>query len=83
MPSPTTATTSDFSRIQPSGSSDAGTWSLVNDDSILQLTSENDPANPENWVIESMTPRKLVLVLTRDTSIKDGPTVIEFILEPF
>jgi hypothetical protein len=30
-----------------------------------------------------MTPRKMVLVITRDIDIKSGPGKIELILEPF
>src|SRR6187549_2059877 len=37
MPSPTTSTTSEFSRVQPSGETDAGSWSLENDETILRL----------------------------------------------
>ena len=83
MPSPTSATTSDFNRVQPSGNTDDGTWSLENNDSILRLIPNNDPVLTEDWIIESMTPRKMVLILNRDTGIKAGPSKIEFILEPF
>ncbi len=82
-PTPSTAITSVFDRVQPSGASDNGTWELQDLDKTLVLTSVNDPANPEHWIIESFTPRQLVLVLNRDTSIKDGPSTIKFVLEPF
>ncbi len=82
-PDPTTATTSDFDRIQPSGENDAGSWSLENNETILRLIPGNDPALTEDWIIESMTPRRMVLILNRDTSIKDGPAKIEFVLQPF
>lgn len=81
-PTPSTATSSTFTRIQPSGASDDGTWELQNLDKILVLTSTNDPANPEKWIIESFTPRQLILVLNREPS-KDGPSTIKFVLEPF
>ncbi|MBL7857703.1 MAG: hypothetical protein JNM57_08435 [Cyclobacteriaceae bacterium] len=83
MPSPTTATTSVFSRVQPSGNTDDGSWSLENNETILRLLPDNDPAFMEDWIIESMTPRKMVLIINRDTGIKAGPSKIEFILEPF
>lgn len=83
MPAPTTAETADFDRIQPSGISDDGTWSVENDGSILRLVPNNDPAFTEDWIIDSMTPRKMILVINRDTGIKEGPAKIEFILEPF
>ena len=83
MPSPTTATTSAFSRVQPSGETDAGTWSLENNETVLRLIPDNDPLFTEDWIIESMTPRKMVLVINRDTGIKQGPSTIEFVLEPF
>jgi hypothetical protein len=83
MPSPETATTSAFDRIQPSGLSDSGTWSLENNESILRLIPDNNQALAEDWIIESMTPRTMVLIINRDTGIKEGPGKIEFILEPF
>jgi len=83
MPSPTTATTSDFNRTQPSGETDNGSWSLENNDQILRLIPNNDTALTEDWIIESMTPRTMVLIINRDVNIKDGPGKIEFVLEPF
>jgi hypothetical protein len=83
MPAPTTAVTSDFERIQPSGISDNGEWSVENNGTILRLIPDNNPVFTEDWIIESMTPRKMILIINRDTGIKDGPSKIEFILEPF
>jgi hypothetical protein len=83
MPAPTTATTSSFTRTQTSGSTDDGSWSLENNEKILRLVPDNNPLLTEDWIIESMTPRKMVLVINRDVGIKDGPGKIEFILEPF
>ncbi len=82
-PNPADALTSDFTRTQPSGATDNGTWELQDLDKTLVLTSTNDPTNPERWIIESFTLRQLVLVLNRNTSIKDGPGTIKFVLEPF
>lgn len=82
-PSPTTALTSDFNRTQPSGTTDGGTWSLENNTTILRLIPDNDVARTEDWIIESLTPRQLILVINRDTGIKDGPSKIRFVLEPF
>jgi len=82
MPSPASATTSAFSRTQPSGDSDEGTWSLENDESILRLIPQNDPLLTEDWIIESMTPRKMILIINRDVNIKEGPGKIEFVLSP-
>jgi len=82
MPSPATATTSTFSRTQPSGDSDEGTWSLENDESILRLIPNDDPLLTEDWIIESMTPRKMILIINRDVNIKEGPGKIEFVLSP-
>lgn len=82
MPSPTTATTSAFSRIQFSGATDEGSWSLENNESILRLVPDNNQVLAEDWIIESMTPRKMVLIINRDVGIKDGPAKIEFLLEP-
>lgn len=82
MPSPSTATTSNFSRTQPAGTTDDGTWSLENNETILRLIPESDPLLTEDWVIESMTPRSMILIMNRDTDIKQGPAKIEFVLEP-
>jgi len=83
MPDPTTAATSDFSRISVSGVPDDGTWSLENDESVLRLIPAGNTDLTEDWVIESMTPRQMTLVINRDTGIKQGPARIEFVLEPF
>jgi hypothetical protein len=83
MPAPTDATSSEFIRTQPSGSTDDGSWSLENNESILRLIPDNNQSLTEDWIIESMSPRKMVLVINRDAGIKDGPGKIEFILEPF
>lgn len=83
MPAPVTAETSAFSRIQFSGSSDEGSWSLENNESILRLVPGDNQTLTEDWIIESMTPRKMVLIINRDVGIKDGPAKIEFLLEPF
>ncbi len=82
-PSPKDAIISDFDRTQPSGTQDNGTWSITNNGTILQLVSDNNPTDPEDWQIESFTLRKLVLVITRDVSAKGGPAEIRFELEPF
>jgi hypothetical protein len=82
-PSPTTAISSTFSRIQTSGVTDEGSWSLENNETILRLIPFNNQTLTEDWIIESMTPRKMVLVIIRDVGIKGGPGKIEFVLEPF
>lgn len=82
MPDPTDAVTAIFNRTQPSGTTDDGIWSIENNDTVLRLVPGNEPRYTEDWVIESFTPRQLILVLTRDTGIKDGPSKIRFVLEP-
>jgi hypothetical protein len=82
MPAPTTETSAAFSRIQPSGATDDGTWSLENNASILRLVPDNNQLLAEDWVIERMTPRQMVLIIVRDVGIKEGPGKIEFFLEP-
>lgn len=82
MPAPVTATESDFDRTQPSGASDDGIWSVENNGTILRLVPSNDPLLTEDWIIDQFTPRQLVLVMNRDTGIKEGPSRIEFVLEP-
>jgi hypothetical protein len=82
-PDPETSTVSDFNRIQISGNEDAGAWSIENNETILRLIPDNNSFFVEDWIIESFTPRALVLVINRDTGIKQGPSQIRFILEPF
>ncbi len=82
-PNPTNAVTSGFSRTQPSNAKDNGIWSIQNNQTILRIIPDNNPLLTEDWQIESFTLRQLVLVLTRDTSIKGGPGKIKFVLEPF
>ncbi|MFZ6013087.1 MAG: hypothetical protein ACOYXT_22280 [Bacteroidota bacterium] len=81
-PAPVTATTSGFTRVQPSGGTDQGSWSIINGESILRLIPNDDPVFTEDWIIETFTPRQLVLVINRDTGIKQGPSKIRFVLEP-
>jgi hypothetical protein len=83
MPTPADATTASFTRTQPSGNEDVGTWSLENNGSILRLVPNDNVALTENWIIEYFSPRKLVLLVNRDVDIKQGPAKIEFTLEPF
>lgn len=83
MPSPAEASTSSFNRVNTSGSTDEGSWSLQNNNETLRLIPANDLLLTEDWIIESMSPRKLVLILNRDVGIKEGPAKIEFTLEPF
>jgi len=82
-PNPKDAKTSNFSRVQPSGAKDNGSWSIENKDTILRLIPDNNQTLTEDWQIESFTPRKLTLVITRDVTAKGGPGEIRFVLEPF
>jgi hypothetical protein len=81
-PEPRTNETSGFTRIQVSGDSDAGMWSVENNGTVLRLVPDNNNAIAENWMIESFSPRELVLLINRDTGIKEGPATIRLILEP-
>ncbi len=80
MPNPTSALTSDFDRVNPSGIPDRGTWQLRNNDSVLALLPEASPE--EQYNIKYFTPRQLVLVIDREEN-KTGPEEYEFVLEPF
>jgi hypothetical protein len=82
MPEPATATTSTFERTQTSGNKDTGIWSVENNGTILRLIPNNDPQFTEDWIIESFSPRELILVINRDVSFKQGPGKIRFVLEP-
>lgn len=83
MPTPTTSTTASFNRTQPSGEQDNGVWSLQNNETILRLVPNDNQLIAEDWIIESMTPRNMVLIMNRDIGIKDGPSTIEFVLQSF
>ncbi len=80
MPNPTTAATSDFDRVNPSGREDTGTWELRNNNSVLALLPEASPDEP--YIIKYFTPRQLILVINRDVE-KTGPSEYEYVLEPF
>lgn len=82
MPAPISATASDYSRTQPSGTTDNGDWSIENNGTILRLVPNGNITLQEDWIIEKITPREMILVINRDTGIKDGPSKIEFRLEP-
>jgi len=79
-PNPTTAITSDFDRVNPSGREDTGTWELRNNSTILALLPEASPDEP--YIIKYFTPRQLILVINRDEN-KTGPSEYEYVLEPF
>jgi hypothetical protein len=81
-PQPTTNETSGFTRIQASGEPDAGSWSIENNGTILRLIPNDISELTENWMIESFSPRELVLIINRDTGIKEGPATIRLLLEP-
>ena len=80
MPSPNTALTSDFDRINPSGRQDAGKWGLSNNNTVLALEPDQSPQ--ENYVIDKLTPRQMILITDLDAN-KTGRDEYKFILEPF
>jgi hypothetical protein len=81
-PVPADASSSNFTRVQPSGQADSGTWSIENNGTILRLIPNGNEQFFEDWIIESFSPRQLVLILNRDVSFKEGPSKIKFVLEP-
>jgi len=80
MPNPTSATTSNFNRVNLTGVADTGIWEILNNNTILALTPLSGIEEP--YIIKSFTPRKLVLVIERDVN-KTGPDEFEYVLEPF
>jgi hypothetical protein len=80
MPSPNTALTSDFDRTNPSGRQDDGTWELTNNNTVLTLHPVQSAQ--ENYVIDHLTPRQMILITDLDDN-KTGRDEYEFILEPF
>lgn len=81
-PVPADNTTADFSRTQVSGLQDNGSWSVVNNGGVLRLVPGNNSQFTEDWVIERFTLRQLILVMNRNTDIKQGPSRIRLVLEP-
>ena len=79
-PNPTSAVTSNFDRINPSGRQDEGTWELANKDDVLVLLPDASPE--ERYIIKYFSPRELRLVVDRDIN-KTGPEQYEYVLEPF
>jgi len=59
---------------------DDGTWKTQNNDQELLLVPTATP--PESYIIDTYTPRQLVLVRNRDSN-KTGPHQLKFIFEPF
>jgi hypothetical protein len=91
-PSSPDETSSLFQRVNISGNQDSGTWSIENTNpsdpstfkgSVLRLAPEGNIELREDWEIESFSPRQMVLIMHRDTNIKDGPAEIRYVLEPF
>ena len=91
-PSPESEVLSSFQRVNIGGGQDSGTWTIENTNpaqqesfkgSVLRLRPSGNDTLREDWEIESFTPREMVLVLHRDTSVKDGPATIRFVLIPF
>lgn len=80
MPSPNTALISDFDRTNPSGRQDNGEWELANNNTVLALRPAQSAQ--ENYVINRLTPRQMVLITDLDEN-KTGRDEYEFILEPF
>lgn len=81
-PTPSTATEAEYSRQYTNGTNEPGTWSIINNGSVLQLVPYGDAARMEDWIIEEFSPRKLILFIDRDTGIKDGPGSIRLVFEP-
>lgn len=80
MPSPKTATTSDFDRTNPSGRPDNGTWNLINNNTVLSLHPDQSPE--ENYVIDELSPRQMILITDLEEN-KTGRDEYMFILQPF
>ena len=80
MPNSTASDTSNYDRINPSGTQDIGDWYLENNDKGLTLRPESSPI--EKYNVKSISPRQMILIIDREVR-KTGPEEYEFILEPF
>jgi hypothetical protein len=69
-----------FDRINSSGLEDVGSWEIQNADKVLLLKPESSPDEP--YIIESLTLRKMVLIINRDDT-KTGPKQLKYLFEPF
>jgi hypothetical protein len=70
----------DYNRVNSSGLQDVGAWEVQNADEVLLLKPESSPNEP--YIIESLSLRKMVLVINRDDT-KTGPKQLKYLFEPF
>ena len=73
------ATEGNFIRFNTSGKEDNGTWKTENLDGVLLLIPDSSPEEP--YIIETFTPRKLVLIINRESN-KVGPLQLNYVFEP-
>ncbi len=74
------ATEGNFIRTNTGGKEDAGIWKTENLDEVLVLIPDTKPEEP--YIIESFTPRELVLVINRESQ-KVGGLQLKYVFEPF
>ncbi|HEY8936360.1 MAG TPA: lipocalin family protein [Cyclobacteriaceae bacterium] len=69
-----------YDRFNSTGLEDAGAWEIQNADKVLLLKPETSPDEP--YIIETLTLRKMVLIINRDDT-KTGPKQLKYVFEPF
>jgi hypothetical protein len=74
------ATEGSFNRTGTLGQSDIGIWKIQNGNKELLLEPDTSPQEP--YIIDSFSPRTLILVINRDSN-KEGPSQIKYVFEPF
>jgi hypothetical protein len=69
-----------FTRKSLDGYSDSGTWLLTNNEQVVELTPDGAPS--EDYIIDALSLRKLVLFVDRDNT-KVGPDNLKLFLNRF
>jgi hypothetical protein len=75
-----TATQGSYNRTGTLGQTDVGVWKIQNGNKELLIAPDASPEEP--YIIDSFSPRTLVLIINRDSN-KQGPSQIKYVFEPF
>jgi hypothetical protein len=76
-----TAAQGTYNRTNTSGSTDTGVWQTENNNEILALLPDNDSARKEPYIINTFSPRELVLIINRESN-KTGAKQLKYVFEP-
>jgi hypothetical protein len=76
-----TAAQGTFNRTGTLGNTDSGVWKTENDNKILSLIPDNDLVRKEPYIIDTFSPRQLILIINRESN-KVGPKQLKYVFEP-